>query len=140
MVPPVPEGSVQQSSATGSVESAIAFKSMRGTSDFRQMAALYCIDDAFIAAVDRLSRKDEVQGPGMPDKWIDYILTTGANWRSPIGRFRLVVDKLNPRALISFCGEGVRRIGPTQFEIRRRNWRPARDLHILIATPNDTNQ
>jgi hypothetical protein len=119
----------------GSLESAIAFKSMRGTSDFRQMAALYCIDDAFIAAVDRLSRKDEVQGPGMPDKWIDYILTTGANWRSPIGDFRLVVDKGKPGNLLSFCEDGVRKISPTQFEVRRKNWRPTRDLHVLIIEP-----
>ena len=119
----------------GSVESAVAFKSMRGTSDFRQMAALYCIDDAFIAAVDRLSRKGEVQGPGMPDKWIDYILTTGANWRSPIGDFRLVVDKGKPGNLVSFCEVGVRKISPTQFEVRRKNWRPTRDLHVLIIEP-----
>ena len=33
-----------------------------------------------------------------------------------------------------------RRIGPTQFEMRRRNWRPSRDLHILIATPQNPNR
>ena len=52
----------------------------------------------------------------------------------------MVVDKLNPRAIMSFCGEGVRRISPTQFEVRRRNWRPTRDLHVLIAVPNDTSR
>lgn len=119
----------------GSVESTIAFKSMRGTSDFRQMAALYCVDDAFIAAVDRLSRKDQTDGPGMPDKWIDYILTTGANWRSPIGKFRLVVDKGKPGNLLSFCEDGVKKISPTQFEVTRTNWRPTRDLHVLIIEP-----
>ena len=37
--------------------------------------------------------------------------------RSPIGRFRLVVDKGAPGNLVSFCGEGVRKISPTRFEM-----------------------
>ena len=80
----------------------------------------------------------EPEGVYTSEQRLGYILTTGGNWRSPIGRFRLVVDKLDPAAIISFCGEGVRRISPTRFEIRRRNWRPTRDLHILIAVPNRT--
>lgn len=44
-----------------------------------------------------------------------------------------MVDKGHPANLVSFCAEGVRRIGPTQFEVRRTNWRPDRDLRILIA-------
>ena len=119
----------------GSVESALAFKTMRSTVEVRRMAALYCVDDEFLAAVDRLSRRDQMQGPGMPDKWIDYILTTGANWRSPIGSFRLVIDKGRPGNLVTFCEEGVKKISPTQFEVRRTNWRPTRDLHVLIIEP-----
>jgi len=63
------------------------------------------------------------------------MLTTGANWRAPIGDFRLVVDKGDPRFLVSFCGEGIRRLSPTQFEIRHRNWRPTRDLNVLFLHP-----
>jgi len=119
----------------GSVESAIAFKQFRTTSDSRQMIKRYCIDREFLAAVDRRSRKDQTNGPGMPDKWVDYILTTGANWRSPIGSFRLVVDKGKPGNLVSFCETGVKKISPTQYEVRRANWRPTRDLHVLIIEP-----
>ena len=119
----------------GSVDSALAFKSMRGTTDFKRIVALYCVDSDFIASVDRLSRKDEVAGPAMPDKWIDYILTTGGNWARPIGDFRLVVDKGKPGNLLSFCETGVKKISPTQFEVRRSNWRPTRDLHVLIIEP-----
>ena len=77
-------------------------------------------------------RRTGTDYPAISETWIGYILTTGANWRAPIGDFRLVVDKGDPRNLVSFCGEGVRRISPTQFEIRRRNWRPTRDLDVLI--------
>ena len=60
---------------------------------------------------------------------------TPSNWRSPIGDFRLVVDKGKPGNLVSFCEDGVRKISPTQFEVRRKNWRPTRDLHVLIIEP-----
>jgi hypothetical protein len=119
----------------GSVESEIGFKQFRRTRDTRQTIARYCMDSEFIAAVDRLSRKDQTEGPGMPDKRIDYVLTTGANWRSPIGRFRIVVDKGKASNLVSFCETDVRKIGPTQYEVRHANWRPTRDLHVLIIEP-----
>jgi hypothetical protein len=66
---------------------------------------------------------------------ISYILTTGANWRDPIGRFRLVVDKGAPQNLVSFCGENVRQISPTTFEMVKTNFVPRRNLDILIAKP-----
>ncbi len=47
-----------------------------------------------------------------------------------------MVDKGSPRNLVSFCETGVRRIGPTQFEVRHHNWRPTRDLQVLIVQPD----
>ena len=67
---------------------------------------------------------------------MNTVLTTGANWRSPIGEFRLVVDKGRPENLVSFCGQGVRKISPTRFETIRTNWRPDRDLKVLIVAPS----
>lgn len=119
----------------GSVDSSIAFKQFRRTSDTRQEIARYCMDTDFIAAVDRHSGKNAQIGPEMPDQRIDYVLTTGANWRSPIGSFRLVVDKGKPGNLVSFCETGVSKISPTQYEVRHTNWRPIRDLHVLIIEP-----
>jgi hypothetical protein len=119
----------------GSVESEIGFKQFRRTSDTKQAIAHYCMDSEFIAAVDRLARKDQTEGPGMPDQRVEYVLTTGANWHSPIGSFRLVVDKGKPGNLVSFCADGVKKIGPTQYEVRRTNWSPTRDLHVLIIEP-----
>jgi hypothetical protein len=103
-------------------------------SDYGQAAiARYCIAPDFFAGVDRIVRRDGESYLGEHN--ISYILTTGAGWRSPIGTFRLVVDKERPNNLVSFCGEGVRPISPTRFEMVRRNWRPTRDLHVLILQP-----
>ena len=93
-------------------------------------AARYCTDEAFIAAAMR----KRSQGLYLTETWINYVLTTGANWSGPIRDFRLVVDKGSEDSLVSFCGEGVRKIGPTQFEVRRQNWTPTRDLEVLILS------
>ena len=68
----------------------------------------------------------------MRDSWLDYTLVTGANWSGPIGEFRLVVDKGSEDNVVSFCADGVRRISPTQFEVRYSNYTPTRDLNVLI--------
>jgi hypothetical protein len=103
-----------------------------GAEQAREYASRYCTDARFLAGVDRLWRQGRRQ---ISEAYVSYIVTTGAGWRSPIGEFRLVVDKGRPDNLISFCGEGVRRIGPTRFEMRRRNWRPSEDLHVLVLQP-----
>ena len=119
----------------GSTDTPVAFKQFRHTEDSRWAIRRYCMDAAFIAAIDRVAGKDPLKGPGLPDQRIDYVLTTGANWARPIGRFRLVVDKGEPGNLVSFCESGVRKIGPTRYEVVHRNWRPTRDLHVLIVSP-----
>jgi hypothetical protein len=116
----------------GSVGTALADREFRASPEGRQMIADYCIDGAFLAGLDRLTRRT---GGLVPEMRVGYVLTTGANWRSPIGDFRLVVDKEAPGNLVSFCADGVRKISPTQFEVRHRNWRPDRDLKVLIVTP-----
>ncbi|WP_374309221.1 DUF4424 family protein [Methylocella sp.] len=50
----------------------------------------------------------------------------------PIGDFRLAVDKGKADSLVSFCAEGVRKISPTQFEVRRKDYTPDAGLDILI--------
>jgi hypothetical protein len=118
--------------AGGSVGTALAIPEFRASPDGRRMIADYCADAAFLAGVDRLAKR---AGGTVPEERVGYVLTTGANWRSPIGRFRLVVDKGAPENLVSFCAEGVRKISPTRFEMVRTNWRPDRDLKILIVMP-----
>ena len=106
----------------------------RNGEDGRLAQAEFCTDREFLAALDRMTARAERTQSGWPTEGrLRYILTTGGNWRSPIGDFRMVIDKGNPNAIVSFCGQGVRRISPTQFEVRHRNWRPDRDLAVLIV-------
>lgn len=119
----------------GSVDAALGFPDFRATPEGKAMIRDYCVEPAFLAGLDRLRRRGAT-----PEQRIGYILTTGGNWRSPIGDFRLVVDKGAPGNLVSFCGEGVRKISPTRFEVRKKNWRPDRDLKILIVQPQPAGE
>jgi uncharacterized protein DUF4424 len=108
---------------------------MLGSSDIdpaqlRAYEVRYCIDADFLAGVKAALAKPGAAG--FYEKRIAYVLKTAANWAGPIGDFRLTVDKGAPDALVSFCADGVKKIGPTQFEVRHENFTPTRDLNILI--------
>lgn len=106
---------------------------------FKEYAAAYCIDKSFLGGFDkrRYSGKKDSDGNEVAqfyvEHWLDYVLKSGANWQGPIKDFRLVVDKGKPGSLVSFCMDGVKKIGPTQFEVRKSNFEPAKDLSILIV-------
>lgn len=110
---------------------------LRNQPDLRKEVADYrakfCVDDAFVKGFDaaRGKMKDALQG----DLWIAYVLTSGANWSGPIRHFRLVVDKGDPKNLVSFCATGVKKIAPTRFEVVYENFTPKQDLNVLIVQP-----
>lgn len=95
----------------------------------------WCVDDSLLAGVDRrLATAAGSEGSYMSETWLSYVLSSGANWAGPIERFRLVVDKGSTDNLVSFCMDGVTRISPTQFEVRRTNYEPDRDLDVLLLS------
>lgn len=99
----------------------------------------YCVDPHFLAGVKRRQAEAERKAAendgfyGYGETWLGYVLSTGANWQGPIRDFRLVVDKGKPENLVSFCMDGVTKISPTQFEVRKKNFEPVHDLNILIV-------
>jgi hypothetical protein len=95
----------------------------------------YCMDDAFERAVVKAAKTSPDGSPPFTESRIAYVLKTGGNWAKPIGDFRMVIDKGAPENLVSFCANGVKKIGPTRFGVRKTNWRPDRDLSILILKP-----
>lgn len=96
--------------------------------------AKYCVDDAFLASLKRF-RKGGETGPAMGEARIGYVLTTGANWKAPIADFRMTIDKGEAKNLVSFCGEGVTKTGPTTFEVRHANYTPTKEVSVLILKP-----
>jgi Domain of unknown function (DUF4424) len=95
----------------------------------------FCIENSWYRALDAaLAKRGTADVPSPYNElWIGYVLSSGANWKGPIKDFRLVVDKGKPENLVSFCAEGVAKIAPTQFEVRKKNFEPKEDLNILIV-------
>jgi hypothetical protein len=104
----------------------------RATPQFQAIRARFCMEDSFLAALDRRTSR-AAQGADYGEIWLQYRLTPGANWAGPIREFRLVVDKGDPAWIVSFCGEGVRRLDGRRFEMRLTDFTPTRDLDILIV-------
>jgi len=94
----------------------------------------YCMDESFEAAALKTVADAADGALHYNENWINYILTTGGNWRGSIGKFKLTIDKGDPKALVSFCGENVRKTGPTTFEMTADDFYPQQDLEILILT------
>ncbi|MGU3493549.1 DUF4424 domain-containing protein [Xanthobacteraceae bacterium A53D] len=125
-------------SVGGSVGTIIGYKSRDDMLEREQaeMVRTYCIDKSFIAAVDRAAKATkDASSPPFGDLKVHYVLKTGANWAGPIGDFTLTVDKGKPENLVSFCGKDVKKISPTQFQMKAKDFWPTEDLGILILTP-----
>ncbi len=112
-----------------------SFGSPYATQDASYAAQLrkYCVDKDFLGAIARAMKTAKPElGVPFAEQRIEYVLKTGANWSGPIGDFRLVIDKGEPDNLVSFCGENVRKIGPTQFEMKKKDFIPDGNLSIVI--------
>lgn len=117
----------------GSVGTMVGSPGYMADAEGAEQRARYCIDSGFLAAVAKAKKGGDY--PPFTETRIAYVLKTGGNWARPIGDFRLVIDKGSTANLVSFCASGVKKIGPTRFEVRKTNWRPDKDLFILILKP-----
>lgn len=100
--------------------------------NYARERAHYCVDAGFLKAIADTPRRADVGFAPYTEQRIEYILSTGANWRAPIGDFHMVIDKGDADSLVSFCGQGVHRIGPTQFEVRYKDFTPKQEVSVLI--------
>jgi hypothetical protein len=117
----------------GSVGTIVGSSSVRAMPEWDEVRDRYCIDAAFLAGVKKVQGTAEYAH--FTEQRVAYVLKTGGNWAGPIGDFRMVIDKGDPANLVSFCASGVKKVGPTTFEVRKTNWTPDRDLSILILKP-----
>jgi len=101
---------------------------------FKDYMRKYCMDRAFLDNIENAKAAAKSDFAPLQEQRISYILKSGANWAGPIKSFRLVVDKGDPSNIVSFCGEGVNKIMPTQFEMKKTDFVPKADLYVLILT------
>lgn len=111
-----------------------------GGDGYEEYKYKYCLDQGFERAVAKAAKADPEGYPRLTESRISYILKTGGNWAlGTIGKFRLTIDKGSPQNIVSFCANGVRKTGPTTFEVESTDCYPARDIDILILEPYSTD-
>lgn len=111
-----------------------------GGETYGDYKAKYCMDKAFENAIVKAARQNPDGYPPLFENRISYILTTGGNWASgTIGKFKLTIDKGDTRNLVSFCGENVRKVGPTTFEMTADDYYPAKNVEVLLLANFDWN-
>jgi hypothetical protein len=68
----------------------------------------------------------------------DFVLVTANNWKGPIGRFHLTIDKLKAANILSLCWDGtLKKRSATRFQITARNFAPKSDIRLLLLeTPS----
>lgn len=95
----------------------------------------FCLDTATEKAIrDRKAAESTAEQPAYLDsEWVQYILTTANNWRGPIGKFHLTIDKGAPDAIVATCVEGLKETGPTTLEFEATDFAPQRDIDLLLV-------
>jgi hypothetical protein len=99
----------------------------------------FCTDDAFIKAGQAWYKRATTLTDGSVsgyEQYLSYVITSGGNWAGPIGEFKLIVDKGSSATLVSFCGDNVKKTGPTTFEMDAKNYVPTKDISILLLQPS----
>lgn len=104
----------------------------------------YCFDQGTRAAIRKqlaISKAANRQdGAMLYALTTNYILMTGNNWKGPIGRFHLTLDKEKPDNVLSLCWDGeMKKTGATTFEAVRENFAPRHDIHLLVLEQRPPN-
>lgn len=87
----------------------------------------YCMDENF------LKNFKNVKGGSKVYHHLGYVLTTGANWSKPIGKFTLTIDR-EPNTVLSLCWDkSLRKVGPNRFQAVKENFLPKKDLDIIFV-------
>ncbi|MGN6937340.1 DUF4424 family protein [Neisseria sp. P0012.S006] len=87
----------------------------------------YCMDENF------LKNFKNVKGGSKVYHHLGYVLTTGANWAKPIGKFTLTIDR-EPNTVLSLCWDkSLRKVGQNRFQAVKENFLPKKDLDIIFV-------
>lgn len=100
-----------------------------GVSTTKEGLEYYCADNKSLQRAQKY--QDELQGH-IPYQALSYILTTGANWATPIQDFKLTIQR-DKNELVSLCWDGqVKKINANTFQIHEKNFIPKQDLDIIF--------
>jgi len=98
----------------------------------------YCIDAGTKATLLKMIKDTAARnlpnGSLLNSYRTDFVIKTANNWKGPIGRFHLTIDKMKPTSVMSMCWSGdLRKTGATTFESTLTNFAPRQDVKFLVV-------
>jgi len=96
----------------------------RGDERLADLPRDYCVGPALIKAMKR-------RGLGSINQ-VHYVLKTGANWKGPIGKFVLRIQKENASQKSSLCMDGFKKVDARTFVLEKTNFVPTQDLKVAF--------
>ncbi|MEJ0028151.1 MAG: DUF4424 family protein [Rhizomicrobium sp.] len=96
----------------------------------------YCIDASTRATIAGgfAAMKKATGNDGLFNQYTtQFVIKTANNWKGPIGRFHLTLDKLKPSNILSLCWAGnLAKTGATRFESTLTDFAPKADIKFLV--------
>jgi hypothetical protein len=87
----------------------------------------YCLDKAAKQTIGGLQQDGGLLG----GQYLDYVLSSGANWAGLIGTFHLMVDA-GAAEVLALCSDvPLHRSGKGRLEGQKTNYTPTKDLRVL---------
>jgi hypothetical protein len=97
-----------------------------------------CISENNQKLLESISNIDPMDRYVYPH-WVSYILVTANNWRQPIGKFHLIIEK-EKEDIMSVCFDhALLNTAPDRFEVTVPDFVPKNDLKVYFFK-NDANE
>lgn len=97
-----------------------------------------CLEDATARALEKRIKEEVAKSAKevfVTLQDVEYILSTGRNWKGPIGSFTLRLVKERPDQFVSVCFPGKpKKVGPTVYEFHQEDFVPPDKLVVYFYT------
>jgi hypothetical protein len=103
----------------------------------------YCGGAEVLREIEQIKRRHPARDSGDIVLWaraINFILKTANNWSGPIHKFHLTVLADDPGDIPLTCMRGLKRVGPTRYNLARSDFHPNEDLELIILQANRDKQ
>ncbi len=92
----------------------------------------YCLDDSFMKQAAKMEADAAKAGINLQERYLT-VNQQPRSYYAGIGTYKVVIDKEDPARIVSFCGEDVKKTGPTTFEYTLNDAFPVDDLDVLFV-------
>lgn len=98
-----------------------------GSLDVASVADAVCLDGE-----RRKRARALLDKPGSQARTLDYVLSTGSNWKGPIRALAVTIEKQHETDVVATCLPGLKARGPMIDDVLMKDAKPTQDIHVLF--------